>query len=583
MTAILIESALRLSVVATAALLGAWLLRKKAAATRHALLGAAVVVAAAMPLLQRVVPTWGAPVAWSRIGVRLADVPALGPATTGDAARPAAESGSRSVPATPAGERPDLLRLVPAIWLGGVALVLLPLAIGIVRLLRLTASAEPVREAVWTGQTIVLTRRAGMQRPVTVRRVPDHRLLFAWGLLRPEIVVPGASREWSEDRVRIVLSHEVAHLARHDWPLQILAELLRAVYWFNPLVWLLARRLRAESERACDDAVLASGVSNTDYAAELLAIATELVDGEARWLPAPAMARASHLEGRVAAMLNPNLDRTPLSRSRRAVALVVASAIALAASGYAISAQSFASIAGSVSDQLGGLIPGATLVLVHQPTGNKYEVKSNSTGMFEFVGLPAGEYSLESSVPGFMSTQSTLVIGGGSVRRDIALELGSLQETIRVVGRRRVAELHAPATAGVAKVTVSGDGSFLEKIRERRPAAAQRQAAAVAACTPPVVGGLGGNIKVPVKIRNVSPVYPDSAEVAGIEGLVTLNATIGPDGTIHLVRVNSESSPAVLGAAALEAVGQWEFTPTLLNCRAVEVQMNVVVRFVLEP
>jgi TonB family protein len=581
MIAIFVESALKLSVVATVALLGAWLLRKRAAATRHALLGVAVVVGLAMPLLQRVAPTWGAPVGWSWIGTRLANVPAPEPSTAGDAAPSGAESSAGSATAAaPAVERLDPLRLVSVIWLGGVALVLLPLAFGIVRLLRLTGDAEPVRDTFWIEQAVALARRAGLRRPVTVRRTNDHRLLFAWGLFRPAIVVPHASRDWSEARVRIVLSHEIAHLARHDWALQMLAELVRAVYWFNPIVWLLARRLRAESEYACDDAVLTSGVGNADYAAELLAIATELMDRQGRWLPAPAMARRSHLEGRVAAMLNPNLDRRPLSRSRRAVALVVASAIALAVSGYAISAQSFSSIAGSISDQLGGLVPGATLVLVHKPTGNKYEVKSNSVGMFEFVGLPAGEYLLESYVPGFKTTQSTLVIGGQSVRRDIALELGTLEETIRVVGQRRTADVSRAPVGAPAKAAVPGDTSFLEKIRERRPAAAQREAAAVAACTPPAVGGLGGAIKVPVKIRNVPPVYPEGAELAGIEGLVELDATIGPDGTIHLVRV--KSGPSALGAAALEAVGQWEFTPTLLNCRAVDVQMNVHMRFVLE-
>jgi beta-lactamase regulating signal transducer with metallopeptidase domain len=64
-------------------------------------------------------------------------------------------------------------------------------------------------------------------------------------------------------------SHEVAHIERCDWLVQVLAEAARTVYWFNPLFWLLCRRLRAESEHACDDVVLNAGINANDYAAAL--------------------------------------------------------------------------------------------------------------------------------------------------------------------------------------------------------------------------------------------------------------------------------------------------------------------------
>jgi beta-lactamase regulating signal transducer with metallopeptidase domain len=90
-------------------------------------------------------------------------------------------------------------------------------------------------------------------------------------------------------------------------------ELLRAVYWFNPLVWIACTRLRQESEHACDDAVLTSGVDATDYATHLLDLARTLNAARRLNVPAPAMARASSLEGRICAMLNDRLDRRPLA------------------------------------------------------------------------------------------------------------------------------------------------------------------------------------------------------------------------------------------------------------------------------
>jgi beta-lactamase regulating signal transducer with metallopeptidase domain len=81
----------------------------------------------------------------------------------------------------------------------------------------------------------------------------------------------------------MVLHHEFAHIARHDWCLQICAELARSIYWFHPLVGTAARRLRHESERACDDSVLNSGVEPSEYANLLLDLARTLEKSARSW------------------------------------------------------------------------------------------------------------------------------------------------------------------------------------------------------------------------------------------------------------------------------------------------------------
>jgi protein TonB len=90
---------------------------------------------------------------------------------------------------------------------------------------------------------------------------------------------------------------------------------------------------------------------------------------------------------------------------------------------------------------------------------------------------------------------------------------------------------------------------------------------------------IGGKIKPPNKIKDVKPVYPTIAQTARVEGIVIIEATIGPAGTV--LEAKLLRSIPLLDAAALEAVRQWEFTPTLLNGSPVAVVMTVTVNFTL--
>ena len=61
---------------------------------------------------------------------------------------------------------------------------------------------------------------------------------MTWGWRRARILLPAVAEEWSDDQIRIVLAHELAHIARGDWAAQLAAEVLRAIYWFNPVLWI---------------------------------------------------------------------------------------------------------------------------------------------------------------------------------------------------------------------------------------------------------------------------------------------------------------------------------------------------------
>src|SRR5262249_47386000 len=119
---------------------------------------------------------------------------------------------------------------------------------------------------------------------------------------------------WPEERRRLVLLHELAHIQRADCLTQLLAQVACVLHWFNPLFWLAAWQLRVERERACDDRVLAAGVSPAAYAHHLLAIARAGRRAGTAPLAGVAMARPSQMEGRLLAVLDSTLPHRAVPR-----------------------------------------------------------------------------------------------------------------------------------------------------------------------------------------------------------------------------------------------------------------------------
>ena len=97
--------------------------------------------------------------------------------------------------------------------------------------------------------TAQCARVHGVRQPVTLLRSDHPTLLVTWGVRRPTIVLPFVAREWSDDRARIVLHHELAHVSRGDWLIQMIGEIARGVNWFNPVMWAACRRLRPVTSR----------------------------------------------------------------------------------------------------------------------------------------------------------------------------------------------------------------------------------------------------------------------------------------------------------------------------------------------
>ncbi|HET9767290.1 MAG TPA: M56 family metallopeptidase, partial [Thermoanaerobaculia bacterium] len=215
-----------------------------------------------------------------------------------------------------------------ALWVAGIVAVLLWCLAGHLGLRRLARGATPLGGAEWAALLADAAARTGVRRPVELRVSTTVGTPVTWGAWRPLVVLPAAASSWPVERRRAALLHELAHVARYDYLAQLGGTLACALYWFHPAAWMAVRRLRLESERACDDRVLASGASPEEYAAQLLEVARGA--GALRTAGAAlaiGMARPSTLEGRLLAVLDESVPRRTTTPGGRLAAGLVAAIV----------------------------------------------------------------------------------------------------------------------------------------------------------------------------------------------------------------------------------------------------------------
>jgi len=249
--------------------------------------------------------------------------PSSGEATSSDAGQARtvpdeSSAGAASEAGTLAGMSGVTLLLI--IWAAVVLAIAGSLGFAALTVRRIVRRSVPLDSRDWLDPLWEVSDRLGLEEPPLVVRSEDAKMPFACGVLKPTIVLPAECDAWTLDRRRAVLLHELAHVKRHDLVGHTLGRLACAVYWFHPLVWTAAKKLRSESERACDDLALSCGARATDYAEHLLDIVTS-VRRDATPSVALAMARRKEFEGRMLAILDPELRHSSPSR-RQSVALI---------------------------------------------------------------------------------------------------------------------------------------------------------------------------------------------------------------------------------------------------------------------
>src|SRR3989441_3987489 len=341
MIAILADAFVKATVLLLLAAGVTLLLRRSAASLRHLIWTLACGGVLALPLASALLPNWRV-AGWPRLDVPVAfdlnEMPAQRHAAAAatdptPAAKPAPRAPSSAPSVATDVEpvrwriRPNWTALVFPVWLSGVAAVLILLAVGMARIAWLDRTTALVRGERWLLLVEDLSLELGLTRHVRLLQADGPAMPMAWGLRGPTIPPPAAADAWSAERRRDVLLHELAHVKRHDFLIQLIARTACAVYWFHPLVWLAAARLREERERACDDHVLRAGATPSTYATHLLEIARDLRAARATALASVAMARPAQLATRLLDVLDTRRCRDTLSARAALPAWLVAIAV----------------------------------------------------------------------------------------------------------------------------------------------------------------------------------------------------------------------------------------------------------------
>lgn len=209
-----------------------------------------------------------------------------------------------------------------AVWLVGACTVALRFVRGTLHVQRLVRAAPRNLDGRHWTLLQELSESMRVHRPVSLRWVDEDQIPVTTGIVHPVILLPRIATSWPEARLRVVLQHELAHIARFDLALATAAQVSLVLCWWHPLAWHAMRMMERERELACDDLVLTSGVPAVDYADELLHVVRALRTPAPAAFAALGMARASQVESRVRAVLNPLVSRRRAHRT-----LVVAAAV----------------------------------------------------------------------------------------------------------------------------------------------------------------------------------------------------------------------------------------------------------------
>jgi beta-lactamase regulating signal transducer with metallopeptidase domain len=296
--------AMKAIIAITLALLLVVALRRARASVRHLVLAALFAFLLLLPLAERLAPRW-------EIKVSQTPVPA------------AVWSAEPTAPRSKAAAMPPHSKVsLAGVYAAGAALLLGWLALGVIRLRRLESDAE-----VWLDGTTRMNEvahEANIRRPALVVVSNEVSVPMTFGFRRSTIVLPVAAKTWRDEELTLALRHELEHVHREDWLLQLIARAACAIYWPVPLVWFAWRRFCLEAERACDDAVVRTADAEV-YAGQLVSLARSVRGLNA--MPALGMAQRSRLGHRIQAILDPAQRRGPHSRAATVATLAVALAL----------------------------------------------------------------------------------------------------------------------------------------------------------------------------------------------------------------------------------------------------------------
>lgn len=473
--------------------------------------------------------------------------------------------------------RVDWAVVIVALLALGAILRLSWLGLGLYKLrsLRLSGSTEPAI-IVDADLQHTLGTRADIRHAAAV----DHPVTF--GLLWPVVLLPESLRDQSADIRRSVVAHELVHVKRRDWTWLVVEEVVVCLLWFHPAVWWLVSRIQLAREEVVDElAILVTGRRKA-YVEALLAFADST-----SVLPIAAFARRRHLFRRIALV-----SKEDVMSSQRIVASCAAMAlVVVTGSWFTVSAFPLRGGAATVLQQQAG--PGpleqrARAVTPENPIPRR--VHSEVPSMPDIRGVTGATAVVQLTLDevGRIAEARVVEIAIKGADFNLALSDANLGAQLE----RSVSGLRAETASVVRQATPALIESALASVRQWRyesplegpltfSVPVRIGAAPEIMAFKPAGNALrvGGGIKPPEKIRDARPVYPPIALAGNVSGVVIIEIKIGADGGVedaHVLR-----SIPLLDQAALDAVKQWTFKPTLLNGQPVPIMMTTTINFTL--
>lgn len=286
-----------------------FILRGSSASFRNLLWTSTVIALIILPILPPLVPS----LEFEIIPELIPDQPSEG------ADMPASNVGARDIlkaEKSGIGRPPDALKSghpwttwAVTAWILGDLLIFVWISFGKIGLILAERKSRLLSDESKNGLLDELRQHLGLRRRVRLFQNPTTLAAINRGIARPRIILPSEGAGWNPERLRVVFLHELAHIKRLDGIVDVLINIALVVFWFHPLVWLACRRLRAERERACDDAVLTAGIKGSDYASHLMDVASELGSKPKPLWQVVTISQGSSLKDRLLCILDPKLNR----------------------------------------------------------------------------------------------------------------------------------------------------------------------------------------------------------------------------------------------------------------------------------
>lgn len=432
-------------------------------------------------------------------------------------------------------------------------------SVGFIRLRRRTAQGGDDATGAFEDVQRALRTRA------SIRWSCDVEQAVTFGLRRPVVLLPASLQGLEPRALRAVVAHELFHVQRRDWAWLIAEEIVRAVFWFHPAMWWLVSRVQLARETVVDELSILFTNARRTYLDTLLALADD-----SAFSSSSAFSHRRHLFHRV--ML---LSKEGDMSSIRVVAASLALALALAGGAWTgVRAfplrQAGASAAPSAQNPPRDPLSPDTH---HLRATEFYERATKNTALSPAAKMKALQNAIDAEdralainpeyVPALiyknlaLRTLATVTTDTDEQHRMIQ-EADALRD--KALALRRAAGLPDPPFASNTPAPPV-PASYQEAIARLHPLR------------------IGGNMMAPVKVRDAQPQYPEEAKSAGIQGVVILEAIVNAEGKVEDARI-LKSVPQLDGAA-LEAVRQWEYMPTLLNGAPVPIVVTLTVNFTL--